>query len=52
VPLFEVSRYVGHTDIRTTANVYGHLVQGQEREAARRLDELLAERGARKVRES
>ncbi len=39
VPLFEVSRYVGHTDIRTTANMYGHLEQGQERDrrpAARR----------------
>jgi integrase len=30
VSLFEVSRYVGHTDVRTTANVYGHLVAGQD----------------------
>jgi integrase len=41
VPLSEVSRYVGHTDFRTTANTYGHLVQGREQEAARRLDDLL-----------
>lgn len=52
VPLFEVSRYIGHTDIRTTANTYGHLVQGREQEASRRLDELLSERGARQLRDS
>ena len=52
VPLFEVSRYIGHTDIRTTANIYGHLVQGREREAARALDALLAGRGAGQLRDS
>jgi integrase len=38
VSLLEVSRYVGHTDVRTTANVYGHLVAGQDtsRQAPRR----------------
>lgn len=52
VPLFEVSRYVGHTDVRTTANVNGHLVEGQEQEAARRLDELLERPAARQLRDS
>jgi len=52
VSLFEVSRYIGHTDIRTTANIYGHLAQGQEQEAARRLDELLDRQGARQLRDS
>ncbi len=52
VPLFEVSRYVGHTDVRTTANVYGHLVEGTEQEATRRLDELLERPAARQLRDS
>jgi integrase len=52
VPLFEVSRYVGHTDIRTTANIYGHLVQGREQEAARRLDKLFSGEATRQLRDS
>ena len=37
----ELSVYVGHTDIRTTYTVYGHLMPGSEREAAAKLDALL-----------
>ncbi len=33
--------YIGHSDIRTTYNRYGHLMPGGEREAAAKLDAFL-----------
>ena len=33
VPLFTVSRLMGHASIKTTADIYGHLIQGTDREA-------------------
>jgi integrase len=41
IPIFEVQRYIGHSSIDTTADIYGHLVKGRERDAIRRLDALL-----------
>ena len=38
----KVSAYVGHTDVRTTLNCYGHLLPGNEPEAAAQLDAYLA----------
>ena len=38
----QLSVYIGHSDIRTTYNRYGHLMPGDEREAARQLDAYLA----------
>jgi integrase len=32
---------VGHSDVRTIYNIYGHLMPGDEREAAVRLDAFL-----------
>jgi integrase len=38
----QVQTYIGHSDVRTTYNIYGHLLPGDEREAAARLDAFLA----------
>jgi len=35
VDLFEISRALGHADIRTTANVYGHFTEATQRTAGR-----------------
>ena len=37
----QLSVYIGHSDIRTTYNRYGHLMPGDEAEAARQLDAYL-----------
>jgi integrase len=38
----QLQTYIGHSDIRTTYNVYGHLFDGDEMEAAEQLDKYLA----------
>jgi integrase len=38
----QVQTYVGHTDIRTTFNVYGHLLDGDVDNARAALDRLLS----------
>lgn len=38
----QVQTYIGHSDIRTTYNVYGHLLPGDEEQAAAALDAFLA----------
>jgi integrase len=45
-PLFDVSRILGHAEISTTADIYGHLVDEMTAGAAARMDGLLA--GARR----
>jgi integrase len=37
----KLSEYIGHSDIRTTYNVYGHLMPGSEAEDAAQLDAFL-----------
>lgn len=37
----QLSVYIGHSDIRTTYNVYGHLIPGDHAEAVRKLDAYL-----------
>lgn len=39
----QLSVYIGHSDIRTTFNLYGHLLPGDEADAAAKLDALLGE---------
>jgi integrase len=39
VPLPIVSQRLGHASIRTTAEIYGHSIHGQDDEATRRLQE-------------
>jgi integrase len=39
--LWEVSRMLGHKDIRTTANQYGHLFPETQREMAERMGRLI-----------
>lgn len=41
-PLFDVSRILGHSEISTTADTYGHLVDEMTAGAAARMDKLLA----------
>jgi len=41
-PLFDVSRILGHSEIGTTADVYGHLVDEMTASAAARMDRLLS----------
>jgi integrase len=36
-----VRKILGHTDIRTTMNVYGHLYDAEKKDAAQRMDTLL-----------
>jgi len=38
----QVQTYIGHSDIRTTYNVYGHLLPGDEDQAAAALDAFLS----------
>ena len=40
VPLPVVSERLGHSSIRTTADVYTHVLRGQDDDAARRWDEF------------
>lgn len=42
VPLKNVSARLGHTDIRTTANIYADALQTVDREAAEKIDEYLS----------
>jgi integrase len=42
VDIFTVSRRLGHASASFTMDVYGHLLKGQQGEAARALDGLLA----------
>lgn len=41
VPLHAVSRFIGHSGIAITADVYGHLVVGAEDRAAKQMDDYL-----------
>ena len=41
--VFSVSRRLGHASASFTMDVYGHLLKGQQRQAAEALDYLLAE---------
>ena len=43
VPLFMVSRLMGHASIKTTADIYGHLLQGTDREAIESFKSLSVE---------
>jgi integrase len=40
VPLPVVSARLGHSSIRTTAEIYAHMIHGQDDEAARKWDEF------------
>jgi integrase len=40
-PLFDVSRILGHAEIGTTADTYGHLVDEMAAGAAARMDALI-----------
>ena len=37
----QISVYIGHTDVKTTYNIYGHLMPGDEEHAAKQLDAFL-----------
>jgi integrase len=41
--VFSVSRWLGHASASFTMDTYGHLLAGQQRQAAEALDHLLAE---------
>jgi integrase len=41
----QLSIYIGHSDIRTTYNRYGHLMPGDEAQAVKRLDRVLCAGG-------
>ena len=40
VPLLVVAERLGHSSVRTTADVYTHALRGQDDDAARRWDEF------------
>ena len=40
VPLTVVSERLGHSSVRTTADIYAHAIRGQDDEAAERWDEF------------
>jgi integrase len=50
VPLEVVSKWLGHSSIRITADTYAHLLPGQREQAAASMDNMLAQ--ARAARES
>jgi integrase len=41
VPLKNVSSRLGHADIRTTANIYGHALQSVDKEIANTMDDII-----------
>ncbi len=41
-----LAQYMGHSSIKLTFDLYGHLMPGSEREAARLLDAFLEEAGS------
>ena len=41
VPLVTVSARAGHSKVSTTSDIYSHVVQSSDRQAAEMLDELL-----------
>jgi integrase len=43
-PLFDVSRVLGHSEISTTSDIYGHLLPEMAAAAATRMDTLLNRR--------
>jgi integrase len=43
----QISVYMGHADVKTTLNIYGHLLSDDAERAAERLDEYLAAAGER-----
>jgi integrase len=45
VPLPAVSARLGHSSMRTTLEIYGHMIPGQDDEAARRWDEFQKQYG-------
>jgi integrase len=45
VPLPAVSARLGHSSMRTTQEIYGHMIPGQDDEAARRWDEFQKQYG-------
>ncbi len=46
-PLFDVSRVLGHSQVSTTADIYGHLVPDMAAGAATAMDTVLARRGVK-----
>jgi integrase len=44
-PLPAVSARLGHSSMRTTQEIYGHMIRGQDDEAARRWDEFQRRNG-------
>jgi len=42
VPLKVIAEIVGHSDVRLTQNVYQHVYREAKRDAANKMDELLA----------
>jgi integrase len=44
-PLFDISLVLGHAEISTTSDIYGHLVPEMTAGAASRMDTLLATQG-------
>ena len=44
--MVEISRRIGHKDIRMTMNVYGRLIDDMSEDVAARLDALLTSRPA------
>ena len=45
VPLPAVSARLGHSSMRTTQEIYGHMITGQDDDAARRWDEFQRQYG-------
>lgn len=43
VPDKVIAEIVGHSDVRLTQNVYQHVYQDAKREAAKKMDDLLAQ---------
>lgn len=43
-PLKNVSSHLGHTDIRTTANIYGHALQSVDQQIADTMDSILTQK--------
>lgn len=48
VPLINVSKFLGHSDVGTTSNIYGHLDKASKEESAKVMGDILQGKAVRK----
>jgi integrase len=50
IPLKKISSRLGHADIRTTANIYGHALQSADKQAATMMNDIIFQKDTQATR--